>query len=94
MDEDEEEEGNEEDSDEDEDDEEEEAEDEAEDEASDLVAAPVVMDAGTRDPVVAALLARAKRDGTPSLEEARKQVRAVVHNYIVETGRTPTNSSG
>ncbi len=89
--------GDEEDSDEEESDQEDEEEEEDEDgcdEDSDLVAAPTETEVGAKDPVVAALIERAKRKSVPTLEEARQQVRAVVHNYIVETGRIPTESSG
>ncbi len=75
-------------------DEEEEEDEDGCDEDSDLVAVPTETEVGAKDPVVAALIERAKRKSVPTLEEARKQVRAVVHNYIVETGRIPTNSSG
>jgi hypothetical protein len=72
----------------DEDDEEDEEED------GDPVAAPTATEADAKDPVITALIKRAKRNGPPSMEEARKQVRAVVHDYIVETGRIPTPFSG
>ncbi|MFZ0816721.1 MAG: hypothetical protein WAM78_14445 [Candidatus Sulfotelmatobacter sp.] len=65
-----------------------------EEEDGDLVAASAGTEMGAKDPVVAALMARAERKAVPTMEEARKQVRAVVHDYIVETGRIPTKFSG
>jgi len=95
-------EASEEDSDEDEDEDEEEndeqddeeEEEEEEEEDSDLVAAPAGTEVGAKGSVASAPMVRAERKGVPSMEEAREQVRGVVHDFIVESGGIPTKFSG
>lgn len=72
--------------DEEEDEEEEDEEEGGEDE--NVAAAPAPSEAE------AASVDAGKNDAVPSMEEVRKRIRGLVHDYIVETGRTPTELSG
>ncbi len=71
-----------------EEDEEEEDDEEEGSEDENVAAAPAPSEAE------AASVDAGKNDAVPSMEEVRKRIRGLVHDYIVETGRTPTELSG
>jgi hypothetical protein len=71
-----------------EEDEEEEVDEEEGSEDENVAAAPAPSEAE------AASVDAGKNDAVPSMEEVRKRIRGLVHDYIVETGRTPTELSG
>jgi hypothetical protein len=71
-----------------EEDEEEEGDVEEGSEDENVAAAPAPSEAE------AASVDAGKNDAVPSMEEVRKRIRGLVHDYIVETGRTPTELSG
>ena len=61
------------------------------------VMSPAVAEAAdkTADSPAVAVQGAEEDDGVPSMDEVRKQIRGLVHNYIVETtGRAPTEFSG
>jgi hypothetical protein len=79
--------------------EDEEEEEEEEDSVDDNVAvAPAVTEVAAKHSVAAkdsaASVEGAENHAVPTMDEVRKQIRGLVHDYILETGRTPTELSG
>ncbi|MFZ0772433.1 MAG: hypothetical protein WCA49_19495 [Candidatus Sulfotelmatobacter sp.] len=77
----------------------EEEEDEAEEqdaEEDDAVtpAAAVAAAQEAKDSPAASVDAAENAKAAPSMDQVRKEIRGLVHNYIMETGRTPTELSG